>query len=725
VIRALVWLVVRLRWLVVAGWVAAAVAATLWLPGLGSTEEANLGGLVPQDARAQQVERRSFDHFDVPLISRAAVVQRNPEGLTPAQQARAVRRAARVNARDDRLLATVVFALPVLNTAGLVPGSTERDTTAVTFLFYEPEASLQARAALATTYGSRIEEDGDHLIGATGAAPARWEQWKAIEDALPWVEAATLLLIFLVVALTFRAVGAPLVALSAAGIAYFVSLGVVGWAGERLDLAVPREVEPVMLVLLLGVVTDYAVFFLSATRRRLAAGEPRVQAAEAAAVDVTPIVLTTGAVVVFGTAALLVGELEFFRAFGPGAALAVAVSVAVSVTFVPAALAIAGHRVFWPSLRRVSADERGDEHGPVAAVTRFMTAKPVAALVAAGTVAVLVVAALQLRDTRLGFTLLTGLPEGSTAERALFEAGKGFEPGIVAPTVVLVEQEGIRGRRAALNRLERLLERQPDVAGVIGPREQPEGLEVDALLADDAARYALVLGSDPLGGAALDAVRDLEARLPDLLREAGLEGATGGVAGDTALAAETVDLIVDDIRRIAIAALLVNFLFLVLFLRALLPPLYLLAASALGLAAALGVTAFVFNELLGYGDLTYYVPFAAAVLLLSLGSDYNIFIVGRIWQEARDAPVRDAIVRAAPRASGAISIAGIALAGSFALLALVPLRAFREFALAMSAGILIDTFLVRTLLVPALVGLVGEANWWPRRRRLRAARSEA
>jgi RND superfamily putative drug exporter len=260
---------------------------------------------------------------------------------------------------------------------------------------------------------------------------------------------------------------------------------------------------------------------------------------------------------------------------------------------------------------------------------------------------------------------------------------------------------------------------------VIGPREQTEGLEVDALLADDAARYALVLGSDPLGGAALDAVRDLEARLPDLLREAGLEGATGGVAGDTALAAETVDLIVDDIRRIAIAALLVNFLFLVLFLRALLPPLYLLAASALGLAAALGVTAFVFNELLGYGDLTYYVPFAAAVLLLSLGSDYNIFIVGRIWQEARDAPVRDAIVRAAPRASGAISIAGIALAGSFALLALVPLRAFREFALAMSAGILIDTFLVRTLLVPALVGLVGEANWWPRRRRLRAARSEA
>jgi RND superfamily putative drug exporter len=133
--------------------------------------------------------------------------------------------------------------------------------------------------------------------------------------------------------------------------------------------------------------------------------------------------------------------------------------------------------------------------------------------------------------------------------------------------------------------------------------------------------------------------------------------------------------------------------------------------------AALGTTAFVFGELLGYGDLTYYVPFAAAVLLLSLGSDYNLFVVGRIWQEARRRPLDEAIVVAAPRASGAITIAGIALAGSFALLALVPLRAFREFAFAMSVGVLIDTFLVRTLLVPTLIRLVGERGWWPGRRR--------
>ncbi len=641
-IRAFVWLVIRLRWLVVAGWVAAAVASTLYLPGLGQTEEASLGGLVPQDARALDVERRSFEYFQVPLLSRAAVVQRDPAGLSAAEQRRVVARAVAINRGNVPDLRTIVFALPVLNTAGIVPGSKERGTTAVTYLFFDPGASLQARAVLSDTYATRIASDGDPVVGATGPAPARWAQWEAIEDALPWVEAATLLLIALVVGITFRAPGAPLVALSAAATAYFVSLGVIGQAGAELDLAIPREVEPVMLVLLLGVVTDYAVFFLSATRRRLAAGEGRVEAAERAAIEVTPIVLTTGLIVMFGTAALLVGELSFFRAFGPGAALAVLVSVAVSVTFVPAALAICGRLVFRPSVDRLGHDD-GD-HGFVRALTRAAMLKPIAAVVALASVAVLVLAGLQARDTRLGFTLLTGLPRGSDVETALFEAGKGFEPGIVSPTMVLVEGEGMRGRREELVRLERLLERQPGVAGVIGPREQPRGIGLDALLTDGAARYAIVLGSDPLGGAALDRVRELEDALPALVRESGLEGATAAVAGDTALAAETVDRILSDIVRIALAALLVNFVFLALFLRALVAPLYLLAASVLGLVAALGTTAFVFGELLGYGDLTYYVPFAAAVLLLSLGSDYTLFVVGRIWQEARRRPLDEAIV---------------------------------------------------------------------------------
>jgi RND superfamily putative drug exporter len=116
---------------------------------------------------------------------------------------------------------------------------------------------------------------------------------------------------------------------------------------------------------------------------------------------------------------------------------------------------------------------------------------------------------------------------------------------------------------------------------------------------------------------------------------------------------------------------------------------------------------------LGHQDLTYYVPFAAAVLLLSLGSDYNIFIAGRIWQESERRPFREAIRYATPRASRTITVAGVTLAGSFALLALIPIRPMRELAFVMAAGILIDSFVVRSTLVPSLAAAFGRISWWP------------
>jgi RND superfamily putative drug exporter len=229
----------------------------------------------------------------------------------------------------------------------------------------------------------------------------------------------------------------------------------------------------------------------------------------------------------------------------------------------------------------------------------------------------------------------------------------------------------------------------------------------------DAARFAVIFDDDPLSTHAIHALRRIQDDLPSLLSGAGLSGVQAGVAGDTALAKDSVDTIHGDIARVALALLVANFVLLAIFLRALLAPLYLLAASVLALTAALGLTTWIFQDFLGHQDLTYYVPFAAAVLLLSLGSDYNIFIAGRIWQEAERRPLREAIRYATPRASGTIAIAGLTLAASFALLALIPIRPMRELAFVMAAGILIDSFLVRSILVPSLMAAFGRASWWP------------
>ena len=714
-VRAFAGAVVGLRFLVVLAWIAAALAVTWWLPGLGSGEPLPLGCLIPENAESAQVAQRDAEIFAVPLTTDTLVVQRDPEGLSPAAQARAVARALAVS-RAPKQAEGIQLALPIANTLGLFPSSREHGTTAITYLYFGSEASLSDRVSEAEAYTSQIPAD-DAPVGVTGPAPARDQQFREMEDALPIVEAGTVLVILLVVGLTFQAFGAPLLTLFAAAISFLVARGVIPWVGTRLGVEIPQEVEPLVVALTLGIVTDYAVFYLSGMRRSLLEGRSPVESARAATIRVTPIVATAGLIVVAGTASLLVGELDFFRAFGPGLALTAAVALVVSITLIPAMLAILGRLVFWPGYDE--ADREDHFASPTReSFARFASSRPVALVIVLLCGGLLFLCATGLPDTKLAIRLISGLPSDTQEARAADAAGTGFAPGIAAPTVVVVEGSGIGEDTAALLRLERALGEQPGVAGILGPREQqipqaPDGLFVTE--DGNAARYVVILDHDPLGAPAIDEVRALDDALPGLLRESGLEGTKAGITGQTALASDTVQAVVDSSLRVGIAVLLVNFLLLALFLRAFVAPLYLLAASVASVAATLGLTTYVFQDLLGHSDLTYYVPFAAGVLLVCLGSDYNVYVVGRIWQEAERMPLREAIAFAAPRASKAIGVAGIALAASFGMLAVVPIDGFRELAFMLSVGVLIETFVVRSALIPALISLFGSFSGWPGR----------
>jgi RND superfamily putative drug exporter len=728
------WVSVRLRWLVVLGWVGALVAATLYLPSLTEAGSAPLGGLVPRGADAVRAAERSAELFPVPIRSGIAIVERDEGGLSQDAQARVAERAAEVVQAEGAHPSGAIFAIPLVNDRRLIPSAREQSTTAITWLFFDPELGLRDQTERARELALAGGEN-DAFVGVTGAIPARLAEFDEIEDALPWVELATVILIAVLLAFTFRSVGAPLLALAAAAVAYGVSIRVVSWVGEAMEVGIPQEVEPLMVVLLLGIVTDYAIFFLAGVRRRLEAGETHQEAVVRASGEVIPIVFTAGLIVACGSAALLVGKLEFFRAFGPGLALSALIGLGVSITLIPALMAIFGRAIFWPGLRApITAPAEPapeDEAAPVAEalpeppaqrsrryrIARVATARPVAAAITLVVVGALVAAGLGLRDTNLGFTLIRGLPENSEERQADLAASRGFEDGIVSPTEVLVEGSGLAPQLDALVRLEELIGQQEGVAAILGPREAPDRIREGAVLSENgnAARYAVVWDEPAVGGNAIDDLEALEVALPGLVEEAGLDGATTALAGDTALAAETVASTVGDIWRIGLVALAVNLVLLALFLRSIVAPLVLLVTSVLALAATLGIATYVFQDFLGYEELTYYVPFAAAVLLVSLGSDYNVFVAGQISSEARRRPLREAVAVAAPRASRAISIAGIALALSFAILALVPLRVFRELAFVLALGVVLDAFLVRSLLVPALISLIGRLAWWPRK----------
>jgi len=561
------------------------------------------------------------------------------------------------------------------------------------------------------------------LVGVTGAGPARITSYHAVQDALPIVAAATAVLIALLVGINFLSPLPALLVLGAGGVSYLVDIRLLGWISERTGISIPSEIGPLLIVLLLGISTDYAIFYLSGQRRRLREGEEPRAAARAVTAQYTPTILVAGLTVAAGTAALLVARLDFMRAFGPGLALTALVGVVVSVTFMPAAIALFGRALFWPKLGRVAPErpERPDRPKRRSLRERaayWSTARPLALLIVILCVAGLGAAASGLTRLDLGFGLIGGLPAGSETARAAKAAGEGFAPGVLGPTEIVLERTGIGANRDGLDRLEQLIGKERGVAGVLGPREEGalhrRGLAVTK--SGDAARYAVVFSSDPFEAPAIKDLKSLEGRLPELVRQARLDAPKLQVGGATALAADTIDALLGDLTRVALVVILVDFLLLAFFLRAVIAPLYLLAASVLVLAATLGLTAYVFQGLLGYPSITYFVPFATAVLLVALGSDYNVFVTGRIWQEARDQPLRQAVATAAPRAARAITVAGLVLAGSFALLALVPLRSFAELGFAMAVGILLDSFVVRSFLVPALVSLFGTVGSWPGRR---------
>jgi len=201
--------------------------------------------------------------------------------------------------------------------------------------------------------------------------------------------------------------------------------------------------------------------------------------------------------------------------------------------------------------------------------------------------------------------------------------------------------------------------------------------------------------------------------MPVLLRQAGLTGAAATLTGESALTAELSKLVGGGIMEVGAAIIALALLVLIVFLRGLLVPLFLVVLSVLGLLATMGLVTWIFQTRLGYGGLVFYVPYAAGVLLLSFGADYNLYVVGRIWESASSMPLRWAIIRVGSSASLAVSTADVALAMSFATLALVGLVPFWETAAALFVGILLDTFVVRTLLVPSVLSLLGNRTRRP------------
>ncbi|MGY1665756.1 MMPL family transporter [Geodermatophilus sp. SYSU D00696] len=713
--RALRVAVVWARWLVIGAWVAAAVVATAVLPGDGDGGGGDIGSLLPADSPAVAVLERSLAEFRVPALSETSVVVHDPDGLDVLTRA------------DVAVHALATTQASMRDPAGpgrtrveaAVPVPTATPETAVTYLYTTEGIALEDRVELAEQYAAHFARDPSVQTYVTGVVPAQVRQVHHLESRLHLFEIATLVLIAVVVALTFRSVVAPVVVLLVAGIGYLVTVRLLEFLAGVLGFALPDQLRPLTAALLIGVVTDYCVLFFTGFRSHLERGLHRIEAARCTLATEGPIVTVAGITVAGGTAALLVADFQLFQAFGPALSLTVVVGLLVSLTLVPALLAVLGRTLFAP---RRMATARGSAPGTSSRraswLVRLVVDRRGAAVATLLGGTLLALAALPVLHMRLDVSFASGLPSGDPVQlgaEVLQEAGIR---GVVAPTEVLLEGVDVTSQRTALDALQAAIAEQPGVAQVLGPAQNPVDDEFGIFLAEDgdAARFVVILDSDPLAADALADLRELRDRLPDLLLEAGVDDATVAVTGQTVIAAELVELTRENLWLILAAALVVELVILTVYLRALVAPVPLLTCSALGVAAAVGLTVLVFQDLRNDPGLTFYVPFTTAVLLLALGSDYNVFAVGAIWERAARHRLARAIALALPATGRAISAAGLILAATFAMVAIIPLASFRQVAFTMAVGLLIDTFLIRPVLTPAILTLLGSTAGWPGRR---------
>lgn len=716
-------LLVRLRYAVVLFWAAMAILAYLYLPPLGGNTTGSLSDLVPESDPAVRAERspanedqrspedeeqRSGSNLSGPVEPPAILVYSNPAGFTradlermkagidylngprqPYRVERAVPLASR-NAEDPTEIGPGLLgqrALPVL-------------------LAFEQGASPTGISTGVRQTREALETAGPPRAEVTGVQPVQADTTDLIQENLGLVTVATALLIFLIVALTYRSPIAPLVPLASIGLAAFLTLRVLGWLAVERDISVPSQVEPIIVVLLFGVGTDYALFLLSRTRQALGEGFGRVEAARIGVERVGGVLLSSATVLVAAFVLLILADLSLYRALGPGLAFALALVFLVTLTLVPALLAIVGSIAFGrPSGRRTRP------------ANRRLLRRP--GLIAGGLVAALMVATIGVLGLRVGFDLLANLPEDSPAARGYAELTREFPGGIISPVNVVV--------RGNLENDEELLRLQSEMqtellrsgelaAATLGPQYEGRIPGIQFLTEDgSAARILLVFYGAPYSAEALDQVGSLQNELPTLLDRVGLEDATGVVGGQTALAAAARDTSDSDLKSLAPLVFAASFVVLALLLRTPVAPVYLLGATALSFGATMGISTILFQDILGQGGVVYYVPFALFLLLIALGSDYNIFIMAAIREEAENRPLNEAVPAALVRTGPTISAAGLALAGSFFLLTLIPLQDFFQIGTATAIGILLDAFVVRTLLVPSLALLAGPRGFWPRK----------
>ena len=672
--------------LVVAAWLVVAAVVPALAPKLASVEDNRTVNNPPATAEslhAQQLLRAEFpDQRGVPAL---VVVARPGGRLTDADLAAVREIAARLSGprRPDRHSDEARFDSRLLSP----DGSTATIVVPVLVDPSDPGFAEEVESIRATT--RTVDRPAGLRVAISGPAGIVADTVSVFGSANLTLLLGALALVLLILLVVYRSPLLALLPLVAAGISIQLTNATGALLVKAGVMSINSQSAAIMSVLVIGLGTDYCLFVISRYREELGdAPRPtigeRLVAMRAALSAVAESLVYSAVTVILALLLLLVASLPALRGMGPFLALSLVITVVVSATLVPAAVVLAGGAAFWP--RRL----RPNRLGMWPSVASLVVRRP--RTVVAASLAVLAVLALGLVGYRESYDFVGGFridTESRTGQQLL---GAAFPAGQLAPTEIVVDDV------SAMARI------RPEVAALDGVASITAQTSPDGRF----GRLTVVYTDNPYGGAALDRTQQLRYRLHALV------GARHGwVGGESATSLDLRSANDHDLRLIVPGTLLLVALILMTMTRSILASVYLVGTVVASLAAAVGVTTFVLITLpSGEGFGLRVIPYIF-VFLTALGVDYNIYLLSQLRREMAVRGATEGLTVALTRSGRVISSAGVILAATFAVLLSQPIDLLFQFGFAMAVGILLDTFLVRGLLMPAIVASLGSYAWWP------------
>ncbi len=685
----------RAKYAVLVAWLLIAAIAGSYAGKLEDAEKNEPSSFLPGNAESVAA-LNALKRFRSGETVAAVIVYRRPSGLTAADRTAIAR---------DRI---ALNANPPVATAPLPPPILSRDGTAALLVApIAPHGKSRVLTRAVDALRAVAERAPPGLaVKVTGPAGFSADAVAVFRQINGTLLLATAALVFVLLILIYRSPifwAIPLFTVLFAE----ATARAIGYGLAEAGVTVNGQTAGVLPVLVFGAGTDYALLLVARYREELRRHEDKHEAMRIALRRAGPAIVASGLTVIAALLCLTVAEVNATSGLGPVSAVGIAVAMAAMLTLLPAALVTFGRRAFWPFVPRYGGAGTDATHGTWRRLGERIAVRPRRVWIGAA----LVLGLLCVGLTQFSTNLTSGNQYRNEVEsvqgQRLVDAS--FPAGANAPTTVVVPDAARAPAVLAA------LRRDPGVAQAQVVERGRAGI--------GGVRLSVVLSAPPYSERAF-------ALVPALRRSAKAAGGDGVLVGGPT--AEERDLRVAaarDNRVIVPLVLLVVFLILAALLRAVVLPLLLMGTVVLSYAAALGISGFFFAHVFGFPGADPSLALFAFIFLVALGVDYNIFLMTRVREETQRHGTHSGTIRGLAVTGGVITSAGIVLAGTFSTLAVLPLVSLTEIGFAIAVGVLLDTFVVRSILVPALVLDVGQRVWWPsalaRRREPAAATGSA